>query len=305
MTTMKCAKIIDGKIEIVEVPIPIPKEGEVLIKVKAFALNRADLLQIEGRYLPPDGSDIPGLEVSGITVESGEEVCALLPSGAYAEYACAAPFPKPKSLSFIEAAALPESLVTCYMNLFKNARAVSEDKVLIHGGSSGIGSFAIQMCKLKGLQVITSISDPPKKQRCLSLGAESVIDYKDAFDVPLKGGIDIILDILGGKHMTKNLNCLKLGGRLCLIAVMSGSKSEINLATVLMKNLKIMGSTLRSKSVSEKQELIKSALLEFGVYINSGALKPVIDSVYSLSSLSDALERIRSREHFGKVVVEI
>lgn len=306
-TLMRCIQIIAAKPEFVEAQVPEPKDGERLIKVKAFAINRADLLQIDGLYNAPDASNIPGLEVSGLDVESGEEVCALVASGAYAEYVCVSQlqvFPKPKALGFREAAALPEALVTGYMNLFKNAKAEGGQTALIHGGSSGIGSFAIQMCKLKGVNVIASVGEQSKGQRCMELGAQLVVDYKDDFGALLKGRVDIVLDILGGQHLLKNLSCLRMGGKLCLIAVMSGSEAEINLAAILMKNLSIMGSTLRSKSASEKHELIKSALLEFGAHIESGDLKPVIDSVYGFDELQMALQRVRSRDHFGKVVVE-
>ncbi len=305
---MKCAKIINGKLEFKQVPIPTTLNGERLIKVNAFAINRADLLQIDGLYNAPSGSNIPGLEVAGIDVETGEEVCALVESGGYAEYVCANSLhivPAPQSFNLEESAAFLEALITGNMNIFYNATASAGETILIHGGSSGVGSFAIKMCKLKGLHVIATTSDLSKSNKCFGLGADSVMDYTEDFDIKLKGQVDIILDILGGDYLNKNLSCLKLGGRLCLIAMMTGSKAQINLSSVLMKNLKIIGSTLRSKGAEDKHKLIKSAMQAFGKHIELGELKPTIDSVYPFTDLPKALQRVASRKHFGKVVVVI
>ncbi|MDF3047038.1 MAG: quinone oxidoreductase [Candidatus Midichloriaceae bacterium] len=304
---MKCAQIVDGEIQIVHAPIPKPQSFERLIKVKAFAINRADILQIEGKYNSPDGNNIPGLEVAGIDVETGDEVCALLASGGYAEYVCAHEshiIAKPKSFNLVEAAALPEAIVTNYMNISKNAKAVAGETVLIHGGTSGIGSMAIQMAKLKGLKVIASVGDDNKKNLCINIGADLVINYHSDFDQLLKNEVDIIFDILGGEHFEKNISCLKIGGRICLIAVMAGSKANLNLASVLMKNLSIIGSTLRFKNAEQKRILIQEAIKEFSTHLDSKKLCPIIDSTFLFSNLPAALDRVRSRSHFGKVVVE-
>jgi len=303
---MKCAQIVDGKIQIAHAPIPKPQSFERLIKVKAFAINRVDILQIEGRYNSPDGSCISGLEVAGIDMNTGEEVCSLLASGGYAEYVCAHEdhiIAKPKSFTLLEAAALPEAMITNYMNIFKNAKAASGETVLIHGGTSGIGSMAIQMAKLKGLRVITSIGEDHKKNLCLNLGADSAINYHSDFGQLLKNEVDVVLDILGAEHFEKNISCLKIGGRLCLIALMSGSKAQLNLASVLMKNLSIIGSTLRSQNNEQKRDLIKGALREFSIHLASKKLCPVIDSIFLFSDLAAAIDRVRSRKHFGKVVI--
>jgi NADPH:quinone reductase-like Zn-dependent oxidoreductase len=305
---MKCAQIVDNKIEFKWIPIPKAKSGERLIKVKAFAVNRADLLQIEGLYDPPDGSIIPGLEVSGVDVNTGENVCALLESGGYAEYVCVNSLqviPKPKSFSLEESAAFLEALVTCHMNIFASAKAETGETILIHGGSSGIGSFAIKMCKLKRLKIIASASKPLGMDRCLKAGADLVINYTEDFDIQLKRQVDIVLDILGGPYLSKNLKCLKPGGRLCLIAVMTGSKAEVNLGSILINNLSITGATLRSKSSERKRELIEAAWQDFGMHIEAGELKPIIDSVFEFQDLPKALQRVTSREHFGKVVITL
>jgi NADPH:quinone reductase-like Zn-dependent oxidoreductase len=269
-------------------------------------------LQLDGLYPAYDNTHVPGLEVSGIRMDTKEPVCALLSSQGYSEYVCVPEgqiLPLPKGFDYVKAAALPEALVTCWLNLYELGRLEKADSVLIHGGSSGIGSFAIQVCKVFEKKVIATVGDDRKKLFCERLGVDLVANYSDEDFAKktkaLYGGVDLILDILGGKHLNANLSALKPNGTIVSIAVMAGSQAEINLASVLMKNITIIGSTLRSKTVAEKTRLIRAGCKKLYPYIESGKIAPIIDSVFKFMDFQKAFDKMRSREHCGKIVLTI
>lgn len=307
---MKAYVVEQGKLVLKTLPKPTPKnENHVIIKVKAFGLNRADLLQIEGLYLAPDNSNIPGLEVVGILEGTDHRVAALLPSSGYAEYVSVDKrhvIKVPDSLDDAAAAALLEALLTCYLNLFKIGDIENKSSVLIHGASSGIGSTAIQIAKILGKEIYATIGSDEKLERTkFKLKLDSIFNYKSNTWVEVikdKGGVDLVLDILGGSYIVSNINVLKKYGKLLQIAVMDGSKGEVNVASILMKNLSIIGSTLRSKTDDEKAELISEASKKLIHLIDKG-FKPIVDSIYQFDDITSAIERLQSREHFGKVVV--
>ena len=291
-------------INIVEIPKPNP--DEVLLKVKAIGLNRADILQGDGLYPSPDGSVVPGMEVSGET--DGKSFCALLTSGGFAEYVVVNKrllMPIPKNIDMIQAAALPEALITCWLNLFELGGIEKAKSILIHGGSSGIGTFAIQIAKALNKKVYTSVGSDDKIERCRRLGADQVCNYHEDFVqiIKEKGGMDLVLDILGGEYFSKNLSCLNQSGKLILIAMMDGSNSLVNLASILMKNLQILGSTLRSKSIDDKASLVDSVIKNLYPYMENAKIVPQIDSIYKFADFAQAFARMRSRKHFGKIII--
>lgn len=307
---MKAYVIDEGKVVLRTVPKPVAKDNEVLIKVHAFGLNRADLLQIDGLYPAPDNSNIPGLEVFGILENTGERVAALLPSSAWAEYVAVDKchiIKIPDVLDDAAAAALPEALVTCWLNLFKLGDIESAKSVLVHGATSGIGSTAIQIAKIYGKEVYGTIGIDEKLERTkFKLSTQNIFNYGSANwaeKIKEHGGVELVLDILGGAHTTNNISVLNKGGRLIQIAVMGGSKSEINIASVLMKNLKIIGSTLRSKNADEKALLIQEVNEILLPKLLEHNFRPMVDSIYKFEELTLAIERLNSRMHFGKVVV--
>jgi NADPH2:quinone reductase len=284
--------------------IPNPKDDEILIQVEGFSLNRADVLQIEGLY---DAVSVPGLEVCGTNLTTGEKVCALLESGGYAQYATAKKnqtIPLPSCYSIAEGAALLESAITVYMNL-KKMSPLPGQSILIHGGSSGIGTMAIQMCRLMGLKIIASAGSDDKLQACLNLGADIALNYHGDFHTSLNRSVDMIIDILGGDIFTRNIQCLAPYGKICVIAVMAGSNALAPLGTMLMRNVSLFFSTLRSLNNEAKASLIKSYLRDFAAYMNNGTLRPIIDSTFAFSHLPDAIDYMRKRQHFGKIVVMI
>ena len=305
---MRQWKIIDKKLVLSHSEIPTPKEGHRIIKVNAIGVNRADALQIQGLYPSPDNSNVPGLEVSGTL--NGKEVCALITSGGYAEYINVPSnqiFPIPKTYNSIEAAALPEALITCYLNIFKIAKFRAGNTILIHGATSGIGNFAIKLCTAFGAKVYGSVGSAEKIEKCSSLGADYIFNYNTdwANDLKQRGGVDIVLDILGGNNFEKNISALNKNGKLISIAVMTGAQANINLASVLMKNLTIIGSTLRSQSPEQKADLIKNATAELYSLIETKNIKPIIDSVYNFEDAPQAIAHLESRNHFGKIVIKV
>lgn len=307
---MKAYVVEEGKLVLKKLPKPTPKnENHVIIKVKAFGLNRADLLQIEGLYPAPDNSSIPGLEVVGILEGTEHRVAALTPSSAWAEYVSVDRRHIIKIADTIDdaaAAALPEAFVTCYLNLFKLGDIENRSSVLIHGASSGIGTTAIQIAKILGKEVFATIGSDEKLERTkFKLKLDSIFNYKNNAWVEVikdKGGVDLVLDILGGSYTSSNINVLRKYGKLLQIAVMDGSKGEVNVASILMKNLSIIGSTLRSKSDDEKAELVSEASKKLIPLVDKG-FKPIVDSIYQFDDITSAIERLQSREHFGKIVV--
>ncbi len=305
---MRQWKIVDKKLVLSQVEMPEPKAGYGIIKVKAIGVNRADALQIRGLYPSPDNSAVPGLEVSGTL--DGKEVCALITSGGYAEYVSVPRnqiLPIPQTYNLIESAALPEALITCYLNIFKIAKFRANKTILIHGATSGIGSFAIKICKVFGAKVYSSVGSEDKIVRCASLGADHIFNYNSDWvnDLKQRGGVDIVLDILGGSNFEKNISVLNKKGKLISIAVMTGANANLNLASVLMKNITIVGSTLRSQTNTQKSSLILNSIKKLYMKLVEHNIKPIIDSVYSFEDAPKAIERLESREHFGKIVIEI
>jgi putative PIG3 family NAD(P)H quinone oxidoreductase len=306
----------------VERPTPSLRAGEVLIKVAAAGINRPDASQRRGGYAPPPGaSDIPGLEVAGAVVEVapdvstwrvGDQVCALVAGGGYAEY-CAAPAPQclrvPRGLDMIAAAAIPETFFTVWTNVFDRGRLRAGEWLLVHGGSSGIGTTAIQLAKALGSSVLATAGSAAKCQACERLGAAHAINYHDTDFVPavreLTGGrgVDVILDMVGGDYVQRNIECLALDGRLVQIAFLEGSVTRINLGPVLRQRLTITGSTLRPRTVAEKGAIAAAVNTHVWPLIESGVVKPVIHATFPLRAASEAHRLLESSEHIGKIVL--
>jgi putative PIG3 family NAD(P)H quinone oxidoreductase len=305
-----------------ERPIPEPAPGEVLIKVAGAGVNRPDLLQREGRYPPPPGaSDLPGLEVSGTIAKvgsgvtgwtTGDEVCALISGGGYAEYAVApAPqcLPVPRAMPLVHAAGIPETAFTVWTNLFDRGRLTAGESVLIHGGASGIGTTAIQLAKARGARVFATAGSREKCDACERLGAERGIDYhEEDFVAVVKAstggrGVDVVLDMVGGDYMQRNINVLALEGRLVMIGRQGGASSTIDIMPVLRKRLTLTGSTLRIRSVEEKAAIAAAVRREIWPLFESGAMTVVIDELYPLAAAADAHRRMESSGHVGKVIL--
>ena len=311
-------------LQLMDAAMPQPAAGELLIAVQAAGVNRPDLLQRQGLYPPPAGaSPILGLEVAGTVAAVGagvsdwavgDAVCALVTGGGYATYCVAAAvccLPLPTGMGFIEAAALPETFFTVWSNLFQRGGLQAGETVLIHGGGSGIGTAAIVLAKAFGATVWVTAGSDDKCQRCLQLGAEVAIDYRqqdfvEAVAARSEGrGVDVILDIVGGDYLPRNLKCLALDGRLLQIAVQNGAKAEINLWTVMQKRLLITGSTLRGRDNTVKAAIAQALQQQVWPLLASGQIKPVIDSVFPLAVAEQAHQRLASNQHFGKVVLEV
>ena len=307
----------------VERPVPRPAAGELLIKVAAAGVNRPDLMQRQGKYPPPPGApSILGLELAGEVVALGDggdarllgrPVMALVTGGAYAEYAVAPSgqcLAIPPALSPIEAAALPETLFTVWSNLFERGRAAPGETVLVHGGTSGIGTMTIKLGKLFGLTVIVTAGGPEKCARALEIGADHAIDYRAQDFVAevqqlAPGGVDIVLDMVGGDYLPRNLDCLADEGRHVSIAVQRGPKGELPIWKVMQKRLTLTGSTLRARDVGFKTALRDTLVRTVWPLLADGRLKPVIDSVYPLAEAAEAHRRLDSGAHVGKTVLRI
>ncbi len=307
-----------------EYPIPQPNEYQVLIQVAAAGMNRADVMQRQGRYPPPIGaSPILGLEVAGIVVavgakveafHIGDPVCALLSGGGYAQYCVAEAgtvLPIPHGYSFIQAAALPEACFTVWSNLFERAHLQAGETVLIQGGSSGIGTTAIQLATIFGAKVIATAGSDEKCERTKTLGAIAAINYQtDDFVAEIEKltngkGVDVILDIVGADYLPRHLRCLATDGRLAQIALQNGFKSEINLLTLVLKRLTITGSTLRPREIDFKSMIAQQLQQHLWPKLSSGAMLPVIDSVYSLAEANAAHRYMESGVHFGKIILTV
>ena len=304
-----------------EVPDPTLSPGEVLIRVAAAGVNRADLLQRAGKYPPPPGaSELLGLEVSGIvervapevaSLHVGDEVCALLSGGGYAELVAVPAgqvLRRPKSVSLQDAAAIPEAFITAYANLVGEGRLVAGETVLIHGGASGVGTAAIQVARAVGARVACTVGDDAKIERCRSLGAELVINYKrEDFASEVArwsgGGVSLILDIIGRDYFERNIAALAPQGRLVCIATMSGAKAEFDISVVMRKRLSIIGSVLRSRSVPDKSELVRGFSERFAHLFDTGAMRPVVDSVFGFDRVEEAHELMRRSGHIGKILL--
>jgi NADPH:quinone reductase len=308
----------------VERAVPFPAAGEVLIKVAAAGINRPDVLQRRGMYPPPPGAPtVPGLEVAGTIVAVGggvdatligQPMCALLAGGGYAEYAVAPIgqcLPVPPALSMVEAAAMPETLFTVWTNLFERAYAVEGDTVLIHGGTSGIGTMAIALGKLFGLTTIVTCGSDEKCARALELGAHHAINYSAAdFVAEVQAitagkGVQAVLDMVGGDYVPRNINCLAEDGRHVTIAVQRGIMCEINIALVMMKRLTLTGSTLRARSVGFKSLVADELHRTVWPFVAAGQLKPVIDMTFPLGDAAAAHARMEAGDHVGKIVLTV
>jgi NADPH2:quinone reductase len=308
-----------------ERPAPVPGAGELLIRVSASGINRPDVLQRTGNYpVPPGASDIPGLEVAGEIVDGdaealvaaglkqGDRVCALVAGGGYAQL-CVAPvdqcLPVPKGLSDVEAASLPETFFTVWSNVFDRARLQPGETLLIQGGSSGIGVTAIQMAKALGAKVIVTAGSDDKCETCLKLGADHAINYKthdfaeEAKKLTGGAGVNVILDMVAGAYVAREVECLAEDGRLVIIAVQGGVKSEFNAGMVLRKRLVVTGSTLRPRPVAFKAAIAQALKAKVWPLLESGAIKPVIHSTFAAADAAKAHELMESNQHIGKIVL--
>ncbi|MCG5219702.1 NAD(P)H-quinone oxidoreductase [Streptosporangium sp. KLBMP 9127] len=298
-----------------EVPEPRPEPGEVIVEVAASAVNRADLLQRQGFYKPPPGaSPYPGLECSGVITsvgadvegfKPGDEVCALLSGGGYAERV-AVPWqqlmPVPDGVSLIEAASLPEVACTVWSNVFMTARLRRAETLLVHGGASGIGTLAIQLAKAYGSRVVVTAGSADKLARCRELGADEAINYREE-DFADRVSADVILDIIGGKYLAKNVQALNTGGRIVVIGLQGGTKGELNLGMLLAKRASIQGTTLRARPVDEKGVIVRGVVENVWPLVSAGAIRPVVDSTIPLAEAARAHEVLESGRHFGKILL--
>lgn len=312
-------------LELAERPDPVPGPGECLIRVAASGVNRPDVLQRKGAYPPPPGaSDLPGLEVAGEIVagdsqallahglQIGDEVCALANGGGYAER-CVVPvgqcLPVPRGWSMAEAATLPETCFTVWANVFDRAQLKAGETLLIHGGSSGIGVTAIQMARAMGARVLVTVGSADKAEACRALGADVAINYREQdFVVAAKAatdgrGVDVILDMVAGDYIGRGVQALADDGRLALIAVQGGVKSEIDAGLVLRKRLTITGSTLRPRSAAFKRQVAQALREVVWPLIDAGHIKPVIDCELPALRAADAHARMESNQHIGKIVL--
>jgi NADPH2:quinone reductase len=307
-----------------ERPVPVPKAGEVLIKVHAAGVNRPDVLQRTGNYpVPPGASDLPGLEIAGEIVDGdvagsgfkiGDMVCALVQGGGYAEY-CAAPvqqcLPIPKGMSAVEAASLPETFFTVWSNVFDRAKLSGNETLLVQGGTSGIGVTAIQIAKALGHRVFATAGSDEKCRACEALGAERGINYRteDFVEVVKSAtggkGVDVILDMVAGDYVTREISCLADDGRLVLIALLGGAKATADLGQILRRRLTITGSTLRPRPVEFKAAIVDKLQQHVWPLLESGKIKPVIYKVFPLEEAAEAHKLMESSTHIGKLVLKL
>ena len=310
----------------------IPAAGEVLIAIAAAGVNRPDLMQREGRYPPPKGaSDLPGLEVAGRIIalgaaddagpprsasgrvwQIGDEVCALVSGGGYAEQ-CVAPgvqcLPVPRGMTLTDAAAIPETFFTVWTNVFERGRLKPGEWILVHGGSSGIGTTAIQLARALGSRVLATAGSAEKCAACERLGAERAINYRTTDFVAAvreivgERGVDVVLDMVGGDYVRRNLDLLALDGRLVQISLLGGSTAQVNMGVVMRRRLTITGSTLRPRSVAEKGAIATSLRATVWPLIESGGVKPVIHTTFPLRAAAEAHRLMESSQHIGKIVL--
>jgi len=326
MNTMKAVEVENPgpgyRLTLREMEISRPGAGEILIKVRAAGLNRADLLQAMGMYPPPPGApQTLGMEVSGEVIEVGaqvanhkvgDKVCALIPGGGYAEFALASEacvLPVPKGVSLADASALPEVLFTVWTNLIDTARMKPGESVLIHGGSSGIGTTAIQLCAARGQTVFATAGSVEKCQACEALGATRAINYRSEDFVAVvkdatKGrGVDVILDMVGGDYIERNFRAAALWGRIVNIAFQACSTATVNFAPMLTKRLTLAATTLRARTNPEKGAIRDALLREVWPLFEEGKIKPVIDCVFPLAEAQQAHARMAKSEHIGKILL--
>jgi len=313
-----------GVLSIAEGPVPQPGPGDVLIRVRYAGVNRPDCIQRAGHYPPPPGaSPIIGLEVAGTVAavganvvgwRAGDEICALTPGGGYAEF-CVAPaghcLPPPRGLSLLEAAALPENAFTVWHNVFERGRLAAGETILIHGGTSGIGYTAIQYAKAFGASVITTVGSDDKASFCRKLGADHAINYRthdfvaEVATITNKRGVELVLDMVGGDYIARNLRCVAIEGRIVIIAFLHGSKAEVDWMPIMLKRLTVTGSTMRA-SPTERKVAIAAALREriWPLYA-SGRIAPVIHRVFPLADAAAAHALMESSQHVGKIMLDV
>jgi NADPH:quinone reductase len=305
-------------------PMPSPAEGEILVKVVAAGVNRPDVMQRQGHYPPPKGAtEIPGLEIAGEVVDIGravkrwklgDKVMALVVGGGYAEYCLAFEdhaLPVPASLSMVEAAAIPETFFTVWYNVFERGKLAAGETLLVHGGSSGIGTTAIQLGKAFGARVITTAGTPEKCAACRKLGADLAIDYKTQDFVALTKeatggrGAEVILDMVGGDYVGRNYEAAAVEGRIVQIAFLASSRVTVDLMRLMLKRLTHTGSTLRARAVADKAAIARAVEAKVLPLIASGRVKPLIDSTFPLAQASAAHTRMESGQHIGKIVLTL
>ncbi len=321
---MQAIEIVENQLNLTTRPVPSLASTQVLIQVEAAGINRPDIMQKQGVYPPPPGaSDIPGLEVAGVIIQVGAEVshlnigdrvCALVTGGGYAQF-CAAEadlcLPIPENFSFVQAAALPETLFTVWHNLFQRSVLSQGQILLVHGGSSGIGTTAIQLAKAFGCRVIITAGSEAKCEACLKLGADFAIPYRSqdfvaaVRDWTQDSGVHVILDMIGGDYTPRNLKCLADEGVLVQIAIQQGANAEINLWRLMLKRLTITGSTLRGRSVAVKKSIADDVYQRVWPLLKQGQVQPVIDCVYPLNEAASAHARMESSEHIGKIMLKV
>jgi putative PIG3 family NAD(P)H quinone oxidoreductase len=315
---------IDGKPMPVVQEIDTPQAGphELLIRVAATGLNRGDLMQVMGLYPPPPGApQTLGLEASGTVVavgasvsrfKVGDAVCVLVAGGGYAEYCVAhegSALPVPKGVSLVDAAALPEAHFTVWTNVVDRARLKAGETLLVHGGSSGIGTAAIQLFAARGHRVFTTAGSADKCDACVKFGAAKAVNYREAdFAEVVRAetggaGVDVILDMVGGDYIKKNIGLLKTEGRLVNIAFQQGAEATLNLLVIMLKRLTITGSTLRARTAAEKAEIAQSVLTQVWPLIEAGKVKPVVDSVYKMDQVAEAQAKMAGSSHIGKILL--
>lgn len=303
-------------------PVPVPTAADVLVKVTAAGVNRADIMQRYGNYPPPPGaSDVLGLEVSGTVAALGEavsewsvgdRVCGLVTGGGYAEY-CVVPGPQclplPINIDLVDGGALAEACLTVWTNVFERGGLREGDSFLVHGGSSGIGTTAIQLARLSGVRVFATAGSAEKCQACEKLGAERAINYRDedfaeVVRTATDGrGVDVILDMVGGAYLQRNLDTLATEGRLVLIGLMRGAKSEVNLAKLMSRRLTLTGSTLRSRSVAQKGAVVDAVRERVWPWVEDGRFAPVIHARFPLDQAAEAHRLMESSRHIGKILL--
>ena len=308
-------------LHLAERPVPVPGPGQVVLKVAYAGVNRPDALQRAGLYNPPAGaSDLPGLEASGtiaacgagvLGLQQGQQVCALLPGGGYAEYAvtqAAHCLPVPNGFDLKQAACLPETFFTVWSNVFQRGGLKAGERFLLHGGSSGIGTTAIQLARAFGARVFTTAGSDAKCRACLDLGAERAVNYRETDFVPImqgEGGADVILDMVGGDYIARNLDALADDGRLVQIAFLQGPEISLNFTQVMTRRLTLTGSTLRPQSDVAKARIAAGLLSQVWPLLSAGRIAPVIDSCFDLDQAAQAHARMETSTHIGKIVLRI
>ena len=325
MTIMQAVEITTpggpDVLKLTERPMPKPGHGQVVIRVAYAGVNRPDALQRAGSYAPPKGaSDLPGLECSGVVYEVGpgvsdlsvgDAVCALLPGGGYAEYVAtpaAQCLPVPAGMALREAACLPETFFTVWSNVFMRGGLKGGERFMVHGGSSGIGTTAIQLAAHFGARVFATAGSDEKCEACVSLGAERAVNYRDEDFVEVlrsEGGANLILDMVGGSYIPRNINALADDGRLVQIAFLEGPKVELNFALMMVRRLTITGSTLRPQSDAAKAEIAEALREHVWPLLDAGRIAPVMDQEFAFADASKAHKRMESSAHIGKIVLKV